>query len=148
MSSDSELQKPLDDIYIFWLERVTKAFKKNKIQFFKDAGEDLTSDQWVLLKRCHEKPGNTQKDLAESTFKDPASVTRTLDILVKKNLLERKQGQDRRNFEIWLTKNGTALVERMLPLAVEKRKEGLAGIPEAEAQQFVKTLEKIWHNLT
>lgn len=148
MSKESEINKSLDDIYIFWLERVTKAFKKNKVQFFKEAGVDLTSDQWVLLKRCHEMPGNTQKDLADSTFKDPASVTRTLDILVKKELLERRQGQDRRNFEIWLTPSGNQLVEKMLPLAVEKRHEGLKGISTSEAEQLVKTLEKIWHNLS
>lgn len=142
-----EESKALDEVYIFWLERVTKAMKKYKAQFFKSLDIDLTSDQWVLLKRCHEVHGINQKDLAESTYRDPASITRTLDLLVKKDLVERRQGNDRRNYEIWLTEAGNQLVQRVLPEAAKTRLAGLEGISEAENKAFIQTLEKIWKNL-
>jgi len=147
MSKNSEEQKSLDEVYIFWLERVMKAMKRHKAQFFKNMDLDLTSDQWVLLKRCHEVQGITQKDLAESTYKDPASITRTLDLLVKKDLVERRQGNDRRNFEVWLTPIGDAMVQKILPHAAATRLVGLKGISAAENKAFIQTLEKIWKNL-
>ena len=125
-----------------------KALKKHKAQLFKSLEIDLTSDQWVVLKRCHEVQGITQKELAESTYKDPASITRILDLLTKKTLIERRQGQDRRNFEIWLTPDGEALIKKVLPMAAKTRLEGLAGISESENKAFIKTLEKIWNNLS
>lgn len=142
-----EENKALDEVYIFWLERVMKAMKKHKVQLFKSLNVDLTSDQWVLLKRCHEVPGITQKDLAHSTYRDPASITRTLDLLVKKDLVARRQGNDRRNFEVWLTETGETLVNRIVPAAAQTRLVGLQGISESENKAFIQTLEKIWRNL-
>lgn len=64
----------LDDVYLFHLEKAYKLFKKYKKNFFKDEGVDLSSDQWIVLKRISDEEGINQKDLAEKSFKDRKSV--------------------------------------------------------------------------
>ena len=144
----SEYKKPLSDVYFFWLERALKAFRSKKAQVFKELGVNVTSDQWMVIKRTHEEPGINQIELAQSIYKDPASITRIIDILVTRDLVERKKHpSDRRNYCIYLTADGEKLVERVLPVAIDMRKQGLANISEEEQLQLKNILDRITQNL-
>ncbi|BDS15527.1 MarR family winged helix-turn-helix transcriptional regulator [Aureispira anguillae] len=136
----------LDDVYIFLLERVSKRFKKYAKAELGTIGVKLSSDQWVVLKRVSERPGTTQREIATSTYKDPASITRILDLLQKENLIKREGGNDRRSFGIYLTDKGAALVQKILPTAVEIRAKGLEGISEDEKLLLNRLLKKIHDN--
>lgn len=145
----SDVNQPIDEVYFFWLERAIKSFRQYKNKVFRDLNVELTSDQWVILKRTYEEPGISQKDIALSTFKDPASITRIIDILAKKELMERRSHpSDRRNFSIYLTKQGDALVKELLPTAVEMRKKGLEGITPEEHKALKSALQKITENFS
>ncbi|MEL6863075.1 MAG: MarR family transcriptional regulator [Bacteroidota bacterium] len=141
--------KPLKDIYIFHLEKAFKQFKKYKTQRLKQAGIDITSDQWILLKSIHEEEGLNQRALAEKTFKEPASITRILDILEKKNWVERRSIENnRRTYGLYMTKAGSDMVKQILPLAVEIRAEGTKGISPKEVDQFSRLLIKLFENFS
>ena len=76
----------LSNVYLFHLDKAAKQFKKLKNEIFKQRGIEITSDQWVLIKNINEAEGINQRELAKRTFKEPASVTRILDILEKFNV--------------------------------------------------------------
>ena len=140
---------PLADVYFFWLENTMKAFKQVKTQLFKEMGIEITSDQWVVLKRAHEEPGISQREIASGTFKDPASITRILDILEKRGWLDRrKHPTDRRNYSIYLSEEGVGLVEKILPKAVKMRQKGLQGISYEEQLQLKSILSRITQNFS
>lgn len=140
-----EVDKPLSEVYFFWMDRAMKAQRKAKNRFFKKLGLDLTSDQWIILKRLSEVENQTQKELADAVTKDPASITRTLDILEKNNWIERRHA-DRRSFKVHLTKQGSDLVNRVLPEAVLYRQKGVEGISDNEMKVFKKVLDTIYTN--
>ena len=50
-----ESNKQLAEVYFYWLDRATKAYKNYAHQMFKSLGIDLTDDQWMALKRIHEE---------------------------------------------------------------------------------------------
>lgn len=141
----NEIDKPIQEVYFFWMDRTMKAWKKASNQLFKDLGVNITSDQWIILKKLSEESGVTQRELANSISKDPASVTRILDLLEKENLIVRIKA-DRRSFTIDLTKNGMDLVKRVLPEAVKYREKGTEGISENEMEVFRKVLDRIRTN--
>ncbi len=143
----NEIDKPIQEVYFFWMDRTMKAWKKASNQLFKDLGVNITSDQWIILKKLSEESGVTQRELAHSISKDPASVTRILDLLEKENLIVRIKA-DRRSFTIDLTKNGMDLVKRVLPEAVKYREKGTEGISENEMEVFRKVLERIRINFS
>lgn len=143
----SEIDKPIDEVYFFWMDRAMKAWKKASNKLFKDLGINITSDQWIILKRLSEEQGSTQRELAKSISKDPASVTRILDLLEKEVLIERVKA-DRRSYTIHLTAGGEDLVKKILPEAVKYRERGTEGVTEEEMRIFRKVLDKIRDNFS
>lgn len=137
----------LDEVYFYWMERAMKAQRKAKNKLFRDLGIKITSDQWIILKRLSEEEGQTQRELSESISKDPASLTRILDLLEKEKLIERRSA-DRRSFIVHLTKDGKALVDQVIPEAIKYRRKGIEGLSEEEMQVFKKVLNTIFINFS
>lgn len=147
MSINLGEDKNLHEVYLFHLEKAYKQFKKYKTAYLKKVGVDITSDQWILLKSISEEEGINQRTLAEKCFKEPASVTRILDLLEKKGLVERQSiTEDRRSYELYTTQQGKELVEKMLPIAVEIREKGVVGLTEEQVINLNKLLIKLFEN--
>jgi len=142
-----EDDKPLNEVYFFWMDRAMKAQRKATARLFKQLGIKLTPDQWIILKSLDEQSHQTQRQLAEAVSKDPASITRSLDLLEKEALIERKQ-VDRRTYTVVLTHQGKSLVEKVIPEAVKYREKGIEGISQKEMQVFKKVLGAIYKNFT
>lgn len=138
----------INDVYVFKLVRTAQAFKQYAHEAMVSQGIDITSDQWIVLKRVKEEGGINQRELAGSIFKDPASVTRILDVLVKKGLVEKRQGTDRRTYNIYLTDDGERLVQKTLELAVDIRSKGLEGLTEKEADTLKQLLDTVFKNFS
>ncbi len=139
----------LNEVYLFHLDKAAKQFKKLKNEVFKQAGIDLTGDQWILIKNIHEVEGINQRTLAKRVFKEPASITRILDILEKKQLVERRSiPNDRRTYALYTTDQGKALVQQIIPLAVNMREQGRKGLTEKEVEQLTILLKKVYDNLS
>lgn len=139
----------LDDVYLYLLERTVRQFRKYSQQEFARHGIDMSGEQWIVLKRIGEQEGLKQRDVAELTYKDPASVTRILDILEKKKLIQRMPVEnDRRTYALFLTEQGRLLIEKLTPLAVEIRNKGTEGLSEKELRQLKQMLNKVYENFS
>ncbi len=139
----------LNEIYLFHLEKAYKQFKKYKNDCFKREGIDLTGDQWVLLKNINESEGINQRELSKRCYKEPASVTRILDILERKGWVERRSVEnDRRTYELYTTDLGKSLIDKILPLAVEIRAKGIEGLDLHEINQLKEMLIKVFDNFS
>lgn len=143
------INQNLEEIYIFHLDKAYKQFKKYKNGVFKKAGINITGDQWIVLKTIHEYEGLKQRELAQKTFKEPASVTRILDILEKKGWVERKNTpSDRRTYQLFTTDTGKTLVVKILPLAIKMRLKGIEGIEKDNVERLNEMLVKIFKNFS
>ena len=90
--------------YFFKIDTTIKRIRSFMQKGLQEAGVDLTVDQWVVIDHVKPTPGISQNDLATSTAKDAPTITRILDLLVQKELVERKTSElDRRKFNIFLT---------------------------------------------
>ncbi len=139
----------LEEVFFFHIDRMMKAVKEYTLQQFKENNFPVTKDQWVILKRIAEVNGSSQKAIADSTFKDPAALTRILDILVKKSLVKRSpSAEDRRTFEINLTVDGSRLVNRMIPIVQEIRKKALSGVSLEEEEEVKRVMKKMYENFS
>jgi len=141
-------EKKLEEVYFFLLERTVRQFRKFSQRELSKRGFDISGEQWVVLKRIHEEAGITQKEIAESTYKDPASVTRMIDLMENRGFVNRKMAaDDRRSFSIYLTEKGISFVDEVLPIAGEMRKYGLKDVSPGEKKVFLHVLNKIYENL-
>lgn len=130
-----------------YVDRTMKIIKWNYLRVFKDAGVDITTEQWVLLDKLYEENGQSQTDLANDTFKNAATVSRIIDLLCSKDLIERQRFEnDRRRHKIYLKKKGERIVEKLRPLVFELRRKGWSDISEEEHQVFLSVINRIHNN--
>ncbi len=138
----------LEDVIYFLAERMQRQAKSYSRKVLREHGYTITIDQWLVIKKISEEPGITQVDIAQTTFKDPAAVTRILDILVREDLVERRMGtEDRRVFEIYLSVKGEELVVGVMPLIYGIRAKGMDGLSQQELEAMTSGLKKMYENL-
>ncbi|MFT4032620.1 MAG: MarR family transcriptional regulator [Siphonobacter sp.] len=132
--------------------KIDTTIKKVRYVFQKrldEAGMDLTVDQWVLLDHVFHYPGISQNILAEMTAKDNPTVTRILDLLAKKGLVERRISEDdRRKLNIHLTEAGKEKFHAAFPVVAEVRQIGWANLSDQDFDDLVRILDTIYTNIT
>ncbi|MCU0341551.1 MAG: MarR family transcriptional regulator [Spirosomaceae bacterium] len=134
--------------YFFKIDTTIKKIRNVLQKRFNDAGFDLTVDQWVLIDHIARNQGISQNTLAEMTTKDAPTVTRILDLLVKKGLVERRMAEDdRRKFNIFLLPEGEKIFETVLPIVKEIRRQGWGDLNEEDYQHFVRIMDSIYNNM-
>jgi DNA-binding MarR family transcriptional regulator len=139
----------LDDVIYFLVEQTDRKTKAHSAQAFLQAGIDITVEQWVLLKLIEQNSEISQNALAEKATKDAASITRMLDILQKKGLVQRLAApDDRRKYLLVLTTEGQALIDQHMDLVVGLRKMGVKGFTKQELEALKGMLLRIQANLS
>ena len=134
--------------YSLLLDRTARRVKQYAQQKFNELNFNITVDQWLVLKQVYEYDKIKQNELAELLFKDNPTLTRIIDLLCEKALMVRKlHPEDRRSFNVELTREGKKKVEQMMPKIREIRLQAWKGLTEKDFNHFKKTLNTIYQNL-
>jgi len=137
----------LKDITFYTMDKAIRTYRVFAQKRLRDNGYKITIDQWLIIKAILENPGISQQEIGEKVFKDNASVTRIIELLVKSEYLEREVNQnDRRKSNLKVTVEGKRIIEKVHDLVLENRKTALAGILPEELEILNKTLKKIISN--
>ena len=133
--------------YGFIIEVTAKKIKQSLQKQFNEHGIDLTVDQWVVLDRLKKSDGISQNILADKVFKDAPTVTRIVDLLSKKGLVERRSDEnDRRRFNLFLKDKGRAMIEELLPVVINTRQNGWEELYGSDYKELVRILKAINDN--
>ncbi|RZJ65367.1 MAG: MarR family transcriptional regulator [Flavobacterium sp.] len=139
----------LEDNVFYMLEKSVKSYRQFVQRNLDKAGCDITLDQWLVLKTINEEPDATQQQVAKTVFKDMASVTRMIELLVKKGFLERAfLPSDRRRQRLIITKSAKELLEKVHPISLSNRSTALYGIDDEAIKNLQSTLQSIIKNVT
>ena len=110
---------------------------------------DLTAEQWQVLLTLSKQNKINQKILSQAVNKDQPTLTRMLDILERKALVERHLSkEDRRSFSVHITEKGLDLTEKLIPYIEDIFKKILNGISEKDLKTYLDVLTKIDNNIT
>ncbi len=133
-----------ETINFYLLDKAIRTYRNYSQKKLKERGLKITVDQWLIMKVLSENPGIPQIDLAKKVFKDNASVTRIIDILVKTKYLDRKANpKDRRTSILKVTAAGENIIEMVQDLVLENRKIAQSGIAIEDLENLNSTLQKI-----
>ncbi|MCF0060406.1 MarR family transcriptional regulator [Dyadobacter chenwenxiniae] len=146
---DYDLMKEfvLDDSIGYNFNIVANLLKRELNEQLRRENIDVMAEQWALLFRLHERGSMNQQDLAVATSRDNASITRSLIVLEKKQLIQRQFGQDRRNHYLSLTPAGEELVPRLIACAKKGLDRATRGMEPEELAVLNKLTLKIAANL-
>jgi DNA-binding MarR family transcriptional regulator len=134
---------------LYTLEQALKAYRKRCQHNLDQVAGNLTVDQALVLIVLDKYPTLSQHQMAELVFKDKASLTRIIELLVQKGLLTRAlHPTDRRKFALQLTASGQHTLAQLAPTIQLNQQTALAGLSDDELAQFHGTLQKIIANCT
>jgi DNA-binding MarR family transcriptional regulator len=132
-----------------YIERNFKTIKQRFLQAFKDAGVDITTEQWVILDLLVKKDGISQTYLATASLKDAPTTSRIIDLMCKKGFSERRNVEnDRRKYHIYLTQKGRETHEELLPIVLNLRDIGWKGLDEEDYLDFLRIMNKVYDNFS
>lgn len=111
------------------------------------SGHDVTFSQYITLRKLDAGVANVT-ELARAAELNPGAMTRLLDKLEEKGLIERKADPgDRRALRIVPTDAARRLFPDMQTCADRVRDRALQGMSDAEAAQLMRLLERVRDNL-
>ena len=144
------MKLPLPSETIFHvIESTIKDYRKFAQKNISEQLEDITIDQGLVLLFLNEHPELNQKEIAELVFKDNASMTRMINIMVQKKHLKRSMNpEDRRRYKIEITNKGKDVLKTLPPIIHHNRNSSLKGITKNELKQLEIILSKIKVNCT
>lgn len=109
---------------------------------------DITVDQWLLIENLYKHKKITHNELAKLTSKDITTVSRIIELLVKKELVLREGSpQDRRKVFLQLTTKGSDKYKEVRPLVLEMRKMGWNHLTEEDFQELTRILDVMYSNV-
>jgi DNA-binding MarR family transcriptional regulator len=111
-------------------------------QIFEEQGFSFI--QYVILSWLRDGIAVNPKDICTQFRHDSGALTRVIDQLADRGLLERvRRDRDRRKVELQLTDAGRKTVEDLIPLVVEKLNLALCDFSSGEFQEFLRLLLKL-----
>ena len=110
---------------------------------------EVSLSMWFFLRLLWEQDGRTQKELSHELGLTQATTVAAMDVMASRGLIQRHRStEDRRRMHIFLTKEGRALKERLLPYAAEVNRTALQNIAPAQLEQLWDLLGRINHSLS
>lgn len=117
-------------------EEIAKRFTRH--------GYPLSAQDFGILFRLYKQGPMTQVEIAALMLRDKTTITRRIDGLAKKQLVERSPDpDDRRCFRIALTDAGQQAMQVMIPLVRDFQQEVISDIPDEDKAVTIRTLKHI-----
>jgi DNA-binding MarR family transcriptional regulator len=116
---------------------------------FRDAGFNITTEQWNLLAHLQEQDGLSQQALADRYKRSKVSALNLLKKLETAGLVTRHPDPvDGRTNRVYLTTKGRKIQKALIPLAIENMETMSCGLSVDELEIMKSAVRKIMRNLT
>lgn len=132
---------------LYLIEQSIKEYRKLCQKNVQAIAKDLTVDQALVLIVLEKDESLSQNEVAELVFKDNASITRMIELMVKNDYLTREMHKDdRRKFQLSITKKGQAMLKKITPAIAKNRETALKGLSDKQLKDLYTSLLTITEN--
>lgn len=129
---------------LYSIEQAIKEYRKISQKNIVEIVKDITIDQCLVLMILEKDGKISQNELANLIFKDNASITRMIELMVNKDYLIRTiHNEDRRKFNLEITQKGKKTLDLIKPIVQSNREIALKDLSLEEINLLDKTLNKI-----
>lgn len=132
----------LHNSYTFWISRLASLMQEQFNHQLQECG--ITWPQWMVLNVLHHGLAQTPAQIAENIGVDRSAITRLVDRLEKKGLVERQHdGLDRRSIKVLMKLNGKRLMDRVNEAARQHQERFLSNLPVEALPQLRGNLQSM-----
>jgi len=108
------------------------------------ADQGLTFLQFAVLMSIRDKLALNAKDICISLRHDSGALTRVLDQLEARGLVQRRRSaEDRRAIDLHLTQQGLEALQSVVPMVVDKINHAVRDFSHAEMDELLRLLNKL-----
>jgi DNA-binding MarR family transcriptional regulator len=137
------------ELYSFITGMASTALARRLQKNFKQAGIEITVEQWSVLYHLWKEDGLSQQQLCRRSFRDKPSITRLVDNLEKLKLVKRVPSRkDGRINLVFLSDAAQKLQDETLSMANQTLNEALEGVGKDDIEVCKSVLQKVYNNLT
>lgn len=138
----------LDASLPYRLHRLGRLLRYNLQRFLTAIGEPITPEQWFLLFGLRDVDALAQTDLTDPTLDDRPNITRHVGTLEAAGLVRRAADpSDARRRLVSLTRQGRALVDRVLAQAGPERDRMFDGLSPEDLMHLDRSARRVEANL-
>ena len=146
-SSQRVSRARITDTFFYALEKSIKAYRQFAQTQIDASGVQITIDQWLVLKALQDHPEATQQQIGTMVFKDFASITRIIQLLVAKGFVSRSDhSEDGRRSALTLSRAGDEAIAALEPIIRKNRRRALQGTTPADVAAAHALLEIVATN--
>jgi DNA-binding MarR family transcriptional regulator len=131
----------LEDHLGYWLRCLSNFVSRSFAD--KLAREGISVAQWVVLRSLYGCKPMTLKQAAEKVGVDNSSLSRVVEKLVQKGLVNRIAGQDRRSIMLSLTNSGRDLVPVLAKMADDNDHAFFKALSADKRKQFLSIIQQL-----
>jgi DNA-binding MarR family transcriptional regulator len=137
---------PLDAYLPYLLNRAGSRIATSFGEEMRPLGASLQI--WRVLAALRERDGRRMGDLSHTTSIDVSTLTRLVDNMEKKGLVERKRDPgDARAIGLYVTAAGKRLTRHILPIAERYEAVALKGFTARETELLMQALRRLYANM-
>lgn len=139
---------PTEQSLLFLTIRLGRLVKHRLHQTTGEEDQRWIGPHMGILRDLTERDGVRQQDLAVSSLKDKATITRALRALEENGLVARHPDPlDGRSKRIYITTEGKALCKRVIPKGFDIVREATKGLAPEEVQKCLKVMRHMYEKL-
>lgn len=132
----------------YWVNHFGFIIRKQLVQDFRRAGHQITAEEWAILLILQGQDAMTAKQVSEVSLRDKTTVSRLIDKMAHKGLVERrKDAVDGRVMHLHLTDHGRATFAELATLAQALIARSVDTIDPGDLATTVLTLSRMAGNL-
>ena len=137
----------LNEIIFYNIDKSIRSYRVFAQKNLRKNGFKITIDQWLVVRCILENPDISQQEMGEIVFKDNASITRMIELLVKAKYLVRKPyAKDRRRVKLVVTDEGVRIINAIQDKAMNNRRKALKGVSDEEMEVVNRVMGRIIDN--
>ena len=115
---------------------------------FRNAGYSITTEQFSILAQLWYRDGISQQEIAKVVGRDKTTISRVIDNMIKRNLIHRVTGSDKRERLIYLTDHGKSVQYELVTISGSLYMQAIESIPSNELLQAINVLSKMTKNIS
>jgi DNA-binding MarR family transcriptional regulator len=132
----------LEDHVGYWMRivsnHISSSFKKKLEE------HEVGVAEWVVMRHLYDQEGLSPSTLAEMTGMTRGAISKLLDRIFHKKLIERvESSQDRRFQEVKLSRKGRQLLPKLVALADENDQQFFGHLSDQQKQHLIQILKEI-----
>ncbi len=137
MDTRKQLMQELEGVMI-------NSYRKMKQEFVKVLGDDITGNEFLILKSLKEDGRQKSSALSKRLNVSASHITAVTDSLTKKGLIMRERSSnDRRIVELAITEDGLQVVKTTQHKRSAYLKEKFSSLDNNEISQFIELFKKL-----